>query len=658
MKTRRTAGFTFIALLLFAGAIAASYLLSKNWTGLIVDAAVAAIMFCIILFGIYGRTGISALESAENSLSNMTRAIKQAASDPFSDMKTVLANDKLYINTEIKDAYENYKSECNRLYQEEQEYKYCDISDYINEELLNHIARSAFNDLVGSTMTGLGILGTFLGLTIGLQGFKNGNAEEMLETIKPLIEGIKVAFLTSIFGMVYSIAFNFFYHKQLRIASEVLNTFLETYYDHVDQRPDNEGFTRLIRLQSEQRDSMSQFAEDISLSFADQINQTFVPTMQSISDSMQTQAKSLPSAVSSAINESVVPSLTGIEDSIGQMADQLVNMQGQNMDKIAGDFMTHMDQAMGNQFSELKDSIVALCEWQEIMTENMKSLTESLITSGDNLNHISKDVTQAAGTVGNLVERLERSQDEILNHYSEVLENCTQISDMTKQQSLMMDEILQKEITSMESVASIAGIFENQNDLMKESFNSLIDLFTTSLQEQNNILNEEMQQRYELTSKAIEDRTEKANSTLEECIDSVRNGSEQIAKMHSVMLSTMVDTSSQMRNSSDAMTSASEDLSSNLGTALTRTFQQMDEQLADIEKHLSGTIAEIREVTESVPNAVQLGVKESSEYTGSYIKQVQSALETMSKTVEDREKALTAIIQQQQEIINTFRNGR
>ena len=162
MKTRRTVGFTFIALLLLAGAIAASYLLTKNWIGLIVDAAVAVIMFCIILFGIYGRTGISALERAENSLSNMTRAIKQAASDPSSDMKTVLADDQLYINIEIKDAYENYKSECNRLYQEEQEYKYCDISDYINEELLNHIARSAFNDLVGSTMTGLGILGTFL----------------------------------------------------------------------------------------------------------------------------------------------------------------------------------------------------------------------------------------------------------------------------------------------------------------------------------------------------------------------------------------------------------------------------------------------------------------------------------------------------------------
>ena len=50
-----------------------------------------------------------------------------------------------------------------------------------------------------------------IGLTIGLQGFNNDSAEAMMNTMKPLIEGIKVAFLTSIYGMILSLGYNIFY---------------------------------------------------------------------------------------------------------------------------------------------------------------------------------------------------------------------------------------------------------------------------------------------------------------------------------------------------------------------------------------------------------------------------------------------------------------
>ena len=44
---------------------------------------------------------------------------------------------------------------------------------------LQEIGNAGFNDFVSNLMTGLGILGTFVGLIIGLQSFHPGSAEVM-----------------------------------------------------------------------------------------------------------------------------------------------------------------------------------------------------------------------------------------------------------------------------------------------------------------------------------------------------------------------------------------------------------------------------------------------------------------------------------------------
>ena len=44
--------------------------------------------------------------------------------------------------------------------------KVCPIEEYINEELLDQVGMTYFNSAVSGSLTGLGILGTFLGLTL------------------------------------------------------------------------------------------------------------------------------------------------------------------------------------------------------------------------------------------------------------------------------------------------------------------------------------------------------------------------------------------------------------------------------------------------------------------------------------------------------------
>ncbi len=50
-----------------------------------------------------------------------------------------------------------------------------------------------------SATTVLGILGTFIGIALGLKDFDTNNIEQ---SVPPLLAGLKTAFLTSIFGIL------------------------------------------------------------------------------------------------------------------------------------------------------------------------------------------------------------------------------------------------------------------------------------------------------------------------------------------------------------------------------------------------------------------------------------------------------------------------
>lgn len=54
-------------------------------------------------------------------------------------------------------------------------------------------------------LSGLGVLGTFLGLTLGISNFDNNDTSAVLKSIDNLMNGMNTAFYTSIVGMLLSL---------------------------------------------------------------------------------------------------------------------------------------------------------------------------------------------------------------------------------------------------------------------------------------------------------------------------------------------------------------------------------------------------------------------------------------------------------------------
>ena len=176
------------------------------------------------------------------------------------DMYRTETRYNIFNEEHLRNAYIDYIEEMRRLEQDddgnESEKYACDIEDFIDYQLIDDAVEKGRLSLVPGAMTGLGILGTFIGLSIGLQAFNTGSAEEITNSIGPLMDGIKVAFHTSIYGMIFSLTFNLIFKTVLEQAYHKLDEFISEFKRYV--RPDAvyDNGNRTFEIQQKQLEAL------------------------------------------------------------------------------------------------------------------------------------------------------------------------------------------------------------------------------------------------------------------------------------------------------------------------------------------------------------------------------------------------------------------
>lgn len=137
----------------------------------------------------------------------------------FQDNKEVFADKELNLAfNKYRARMKNYKTKRGYLHT-------CDVEEYINENLLDKVGMTFFNSGISGALTGLGILGTFLGLSMGLGSFNGDDIYTISDNVGPLLSGMKVAFHTSVYGIFFSLVFNIVYRSIMSDAYEKLENF-------------------------------------------------------------------------------------------------------------------------------------------------------------------------------------------------------------------------------------------------------------------------------------------------------------------------------------------------------------------------------------------------------------------------------------------------
>ncbi|MGW7676673.1 anti-phage ZorAB system protein ZorA [Shewanella sp. S23-S33] len=258
-------------------------------------------------------------------------------------------------------------------------------------------------------LTALGVIGTFMGLQLGLADLKLGagvDVNEMQEGVAAVVNGAKIAFLTSVWGVALSVIFNFFEKlcEQL-IRRKIRN--IEFLVDWLFPRIRPEEQLQIISdNSSESREVLQGLAEKIG----EKMQEALVSATQGIQTSLE---QSLSEIMAPAINK---------------LVDSTTEGNQKALEGLLQSFMEGFGQAGNQQRDALDDVSERVNKSVEAMQATMSSFVEQLqnsqAASGDREKALIADIA-------NQVNSLSTQSQSIHQKLTSFVEG--QISEMTSQ---------------------------------------------------------------------------------------------------------------------------------------------------------------------------------------------------------------------------------
>lgn len=229
-----------------------------------------------------------------------------------------------------------------------------DIEDYLNEEEMDLHIHKRLLEMVPDILTSLGILGTFVGLVWGLKNFQPNDYEAMTTSVAALVDGIKVAFLTSIYGISFSIIYTCGMKSEYSGMTERLQAFLEKFHAYVMPTAENESRNLLVASQKMQAQAIDKMAEQFSVQLAGSFEKVITPTFQRMNDSLDLMVTSVTRCQQDAVKDILDVFMKEMRGSFQMQFNDFNEAlkQMKRAQKENADYTTSLYQTMSRQLSE------------------------------------------------------------------------------------------------------------------------------------------------------------------------------------------------------------------------------------------------------------------------------------------------------------------
>lgn len=184
------------------------------------------IVFTGVFFGLFPI--IQFTRAFQEGLVNIYRALEVQTSSTWSVMTQI---ENFFHQHTMDELFQEYQEKVQA--QRDSGQVLADIEDYFNDDILGMKSWQNVVTQIPGSLTGLGILGTFIGLIVGIQGIGFSSVTAALSSVQTLLSGIQVAFYTSIAGVILSLSFNIVYRITWNIMLRSMGLFVDVFHKNV-----------------------------------------------------------------------------------------------------------------------------------------------------------------------------------------------------------------------------------------------------------------------------------------------------------------------------------------------------------------------------------------------------------------------------------------
>lgn len=540
-------------------------------------------------------------------------------------------------------------------------------SEFFNEESISKCNK--FNlkmlDSASGTLVGLGLLGTFAGLTCGIINFHSDSADQIQASIQGLLEGMGTAFSTSLAGMLFSLLFTVFDKSWKNSFSRAIHTLTEKldekyYIDDMELMKLNQQTiisTLYNTLKSDMQQQHAEMLERLSYTSETGEDVPFANAVREILKENSEQSKALKSfstdlalelnngfdeVLSRQMQQKIVPLMESVDattkavvDHIDQMAETVSSPATDMMQRVVDDLKNSMQSVIsefsnglsGSATAELENLASQLGTATQAMADfpkNMENISATLQVTIEEVKTAISEISKTSATANStamqqMQEQIAFATGSISNAIEQVKDVMSGISQSSQEQS---NQMVSKLADAAEKMGTfLTGTISTLSSSVQQSVKDITDDVNSKQADLIALQEDTTSQTKKLleTFNAGLDRLEKMN----EYISGTMNGFKQAQGEISISTGNLRTISGDMKLATELFSKGQNDYAAKLAQLQTSSQHGIDQ------------------VTELLRSSGQLSEEYAQKFEiikqglGSIFSQLQSGLSEYSRTVKD-----------------------
>ena len=471
-------------------------------------------------------------------------------------------------------------------------------SYFINVESVSKSFEINFKmlDAASGILVGLGLFGTFLGLTIGIRDFDSSDSSNIQQSIQSLLGGMSTAFITSLFGMFFSLLYTALdkpFRNKLQRSIYVLTENLDNIYfmdDNEVWEQNQAAFVdRIINAVRAEFESKLVYTNESgqSTSIGNAIREILSENMEQ-SKALKSFSTDLALELNNGFDEVLSRQMQQKILPLMESVDKTTKSVIEHIDKMASTVASPASGMMESVVDELKKSMSAIID--EFKSNLSDSATSQLEALAIQLGSASKTMGDFPKNMENISATLQVTINEVKSAIAEISKTSATANTTAMQQM-------------QEQISFATGSISNAMAEVKEVMNGI----TNSSQEQSNQMIAKLSEATEKMGSFLDNTVSNLSSSVQSSMKSI---TEDVTNKQADLIALQEDTTSQTKKLLEAFNVGLERLEkmNEYVTGTMNSFRQAQGEISISTGNLKTISADMKLSTE-IFNKVQ------SEYT-------------------------------------------
>lgn len=448
---------------------------------------------------------------------------------------------------------------------------------------------------VPSFLVALGVLGTFVGLTIGLSGLDgtSGEVETLKSGINELISGATVAFMTSVWGVFFSLVLNFI---EKLVEGNVLNKIsklqqrIDGLYQHI---PAEQSLLNIAEYSKESKHALQELHERIG----DRLQET----LSGMSDAMQ-------HAVTDALNTVMAPAIQALVNNSSEQSSQVLTA-------LVEQFMSGMASAGREQSGQMQQAATDVNTAVSSIGERLDHLftnlngqqSQQLELAREQSAAFSGQLQELASTADAKQEQLEQRFGQLMTSLSSQIETqlaatqshdeqrqaafTQQINESSTSQTVLLEQLSQTVTKQVQSMHEVGSERDKSFESIVSNVMAKLDAQLVSQVEASENREQGRQQRFNEQLDAVATQQKDLLLGMASAVSATQQQSIEMAKQHQQLLDRLQQTTEAVKASSENMGSSANQLGL-LSTNVRQASEVLGQRLESMTEGVAGVSAQ------------------------------------------------------------------